>query len=645
MKPSIGAHAQTPYRPDIDGLRTIAVMAVVLHHLWPGLLPGGFIGVDVFFVISGYLITSQIQREIKLGEFSLKQFYKRRINRIVPALLTVVCISVLVGLLVLSPTDLNRMLASAVLALVGFSNIYFWREYGNYFASDTAEAILLHTWSLGVEEQYYAVWPLLLILLSRLPSRAAIAAVWVLIAGSTVGSQYASTLFASASYYLLPTRFFELTIGSVLALHVASRDTKPPAVTALAAMGSGLVLIAIALGWLDKTSTFPGFNALLPTLGAVALIYGGAHHANRLLSARPMVAIGRISYSLYLWHWPLIAYFNYIDQAISQATGGLILAAALLLSWLTWKYIEVPMRLSGAGKPFASILLARLLAPGLVLLAATVLVARHDGWSTRFDPAVARLENSSAQRPEAMRNRCHVPTALYQRELDANCRLGAKKTELDGLLIGDSYANHFSGTIDVMASAEDLAFADYTMNGCPPILSDPALSTDPQRHRCALRNENALALIESRRFAYVALAANWPIEETTGALLEATIHRIQRTGARVVVLMSNATIPKGAVCPVRHMMQGVDPSCAAPRVPRPMYWQSLVQRLPEVRFIDPDTVICGTHLCHPMLNGILLYRDSGHLNDVGARLIGQELITRGTSLTGRQHANHRANAG
>lgn len=637
--------AQAAYRPDIDGLRTIAVMAVVLHHLWPGSLPGGFVGVDIFFVISGYLITAQIQREILLGEFSLKQFYKRRINRIVPALLTVVSASALVGLLMLSPADLNRMLASAVLALAGFSNIYFWREYGNYFATDTAEAILLHTWSLGVEEQYYAVWPLLLMLLSRLPSRAVIAAVWVLIVGATIGSQYASTLFASASYYLLPTRFFELAIGGVLALHAASRSPKPPAAAALAAMGGGLALIGFALVWLDKHATFPGFNALLPTLGTAALIYGGAHHANWLLSARPMVAIGRISYSLYLWHWPLIAYANYADQPMGPLTGGLILAVALLLSWLTWRYIEVPMRVSGAGKPFASILLARLLVPGLALLGAAVLVARYDGWSARFDPAVARLEHTRAQRPEAQRSRCHVPTALYQRDLDASCRLGTQKPEVDGLLIGDSYANHFTGTVDVMANAEGLAFADYTMNGCPPILSDPALATDPHQRRCALRNEKALALIESRRFAYVALAGNWLQEEATGAMLEATISRIQRTGAQVIVVLNNATIPKGAVCPVRRLMQGADPACATPRLPRPEYWQGLAQRLPAVRFIDPDTVICDPQRCHPMLEGILLYRDNGHLNDVGARLLGQALIKRGTGLTGSRPAQDRATAG
>ena len=201
------------YRPDIDGLRAIAVLSVLIHHLSEPFLPGGFVGVDIFFVISGFLITSQVHTEAREGTFSIRQFYKRRINRILPALLTVVAVSLAVGVLLLSPADLFLLARSAVYASLGLSNVFFWREYGNYFAGNAREAPLLHTWSLGIEEQFYVIWPLLVLLLVRTRPRLTVILVAVITVALIALSEVAAGMFASASYYLLPTRFFELMIG------------------------------------------------------------------------------------------------------------------------------------------------------------------------------------------------------------------------------------------------------------------------------------------------------------------------------------------------------------------------------------------------------------------------------------------------
>ena len=211
------------YRSDIDGLRAIAVISVLIHHINSDLIPGGYIGVDIFFVISGYLITSHIYHELNAGTFLSREFYKRRINKIVPALLTMVAFCMAIAPFLLSPTDFTRFAKSAFLSIAGLSNIFFWREYGNYFAQDASEAVLLHTWSLGVEEQFYVIWPLILLLLLRLAPNKLLVILTSLTIVAVGVSAYGADHFPKAAYYLLPTRFFELLIGGLLAVFVADR--------------------------------------------------------------------------------------------------------------------------------------------------------------------------------------------------------------------------------------------------------------------------------------------------------------------------------------------------------------------------------------------------------------------------------------
>ncbi|MDQ0606614.1 peptidoglycan/LPS O-acetylase OafA/YrhL [Variovorax sp. W1I1] len=291
------------YRPDIDGLRAIAVISVFINHLSASVLPGGFIGVDIFFVISGFLITSQIRKEICEDNFSIKQFYKRRINRIAPVLMLVLVVSLLVGVVLLSPSDLVRLGKSSIYSMIGLSNVFFWREYGSYFAGNAAEAPLLHTWSLGVEEQFYLIWPLLTLLLFKLSRRYVLAIFGILTIAAIAVSQMGVNIAASAAYYLLPTRFFELMIGGVLALLIVhvQPTTKLQSQISLVA---GFVLIIGSLALIGKSSPFPGIMAIWPCAGAALLIWAGSGRftSSRFLLSRPMVFIGLISYSLYLWH-------------------------------------------------------------------------------------------------------------------------------------------------------------------------------------------------------------------------------------------------------------------------------------------------------------------------------------------------------
>ena len=623
---------QGKYRSDIDGLRAVAVIAVFLHHLGSSLLPGGFVGVDIFFVISGFLITSQVFSEVKRNAFSLKGFYQRRINRIVPALVTVLLATVILGAFILSPVDLVRLNVSALLSLLGVSNVYIWVKYGNYFAADASEAPLLHTWSLGIEEQFYVIWPLFIVLLYRLAPRYVLPVLAIGVVAAVGVSEYATGVFATAAYYLLPTRFFELMLGGLLGIYLH----QPRVIGKLAAHGlalAGYLLIGFSLFALNANSTFPGFNALIPCLGAALLILAGSgDRHSRLLTSRPMVFIGLISYSLYLWHWPLIAYLNYLGIAIDLPVATLLIAASILLSWLSWRFVEVPFRRNGATWQFSRVFTRRFALPALGLAAVAALSLQFNGFPQRFGPGVSALEAMTLSKPSEIRSGCHVPNALYNTAPNDNCRLGAKKDGVDGIMIGDSFANHFTGMVDILARPNDIALMDYTMDSCPPIIGYTADMPPVYAAHCAKRNERVFSLIEQNHYRYVVLAAIWPKDSRARDLVEASIKRVVENSGQVIVILSNQHIEKAASCPIRRLMFNSKRSCAVPQSALAPYWADVQAKFPQVRFIDPNQVICPAGVCSPIIQGKLLYLDDSHLNEVGARFIGDTLLSRGFTL-------------
>ena len=341
------------YRPDVDGLRAVAVISVVAYHGFPTLLPGGFVGVDIFFVISGFLITGIILDDLVRGTFTFADFYSRRVRRIFPALIVVLFASFVAGLIFLLPDEfaqLGRHIASGALFV---SNVTLYREVG-YFDTSAELKPLLHLWSLAVEEQYYAVWPVLLVLLRGRLSRG-----WLLVVAIGLTSFALNVAYVqkqpSAVFYLPLTRFWELMIGGALAYGL--RRTGPSVLrrsafiaryeqglrNAVSAAGAAMLVIAFVV--IDVGKGFPGMLALLPTVGAALIVLAGpTAWVNRFLSLGVMVWIGVISYPLYLWHWPMLAFGRILTVRLLPTTTLALIALSVVLAWLTYRFVEVRFR-------------------------------------------------------------------------------------------------------------------------------------------------------------------------------------------------------------------------------------------------------------------------------------------------------------
>ena len=345
-----------PYSKPLDGIRAVAILAVLVFHVFPSYLPGGFTGVDVFFVLSGFLITSIILRDLREKRFSFREFYLRRIQRLMPNAVVTVLVVLALSSYILLPSMSRLVGRHALWTLTNLSNFFIWRNLGGYWGDAAEASPLMHTWSLAVEEQFYLVFPASLVLLARLQRDRV--TWWLLIAvGLSLGlCIYATPGHPEATFYLLPARFWELLLGAVL----ASWDTPPILSSRLfreAAGWIGLGLVLAGFFVIDGQSGFPGAIALLPTLGTVFLIISSVAKTaiSRVLSTPFMVVTGRLSYSLYLWHWPLIIFGRLVAVYLGEsAVAGALTGAAVsvAVAWLAYVAVEQPLRSRTAGRGF-----------------------------------------------------------------------------------------------------------------------------------------------------------------------------------------------------------------------------------------------------------------------------------------------------
>lgn len=656
--------AALPYRPDIDGLRAVAVLAVVLFHAKLGAISGGYVGVDIFFVISGYLITSIVVREIGEGTFSLADFYERRIRRIFPALFVVVFASLIAGWNILTPKDYTDLARSAMNTAIFTSNFAFNQTAG-YFAPAAEAQPLLHTWSLAVEEQFYVIAPLALWFLYRLTSgwRALIFAILGL--ASLAWSAYGVSNEWSSAFYLLPSRAWELMLGMALAMRLFPSVGSRGLANILG--GAGLAMIASAMLLFTDHTPFPGLAALLPCVGAAFVIHSATSVPTimqRLLSASPMVAVGKISYSLYLWHWPLLAYATYEwgDEFGTRERLALI-ALAFVLSALTWAFVEQPARKRRADVTQRRVFITGGAAIALCLIAGLSITQTH-GVVWRLSPAAQAF---AASVPIKIRAKTFCKKdAANETHAESYCYIGdMQKAETSFVLWGDSHALAAGGAFSNVAEALGRRGAFVVTGGCPPLLGLEAFPGN--RFTKCLGSASAVSkLLEQPSVRDVVIMARWALyAEGTGnagetnvsvrrfveadekrnrsefvRLLRETVAAIAATGRRVTLLASVPELPYNLPSAViKDMMHGRTRDYSISRATFESRQAGVrgvlaeLSTLPGVRVLYPDRILCDEKSCQTLENGAALYMDDDHLSPRGAEKLKsmlQEALTPAT---------------
>lgn len=489
------------YRADIDGLRAVAVLAVVLFHAGLG-VPGGFVGVDVFFVISGYLITGLIAGDLDRDAFSLVDFWNRRLRRIWPASLVVTVAVLAAGWLIMLPDDLRVTSADAIAQVAMLANVRFWRAT-DYFDPAVDLRPLVHTWSLAVEEQFYLVFPLLMLLLRRLGRRDRFSILAVLATSSLAASIVMIHRHPMAVFYLLPFRAWEMLLGAM----VASLPRASPAISAWSPMLSlgGLLAVVVPCVAYDRETSFPGAAALAPCLGAAAVIAAGDRTwVNRMLSVEPLRRVGLMSYSIYLWHWPVLAFARYcVDTTLPPLVTVAALVATTMLAAASYRWVETPFRRGWPARFPLRFALAVAMVSGAVVATASV-VRRLDGLPGRFTPEARRLFDF-----ESFSNEW-----AFEGDIKADVGRRLKTIGRPGedracfLLWGDSHAMCISPAIDALARGLELSGRAALGSGLIPLPSVERRS-GRGRHEWRVWQQGIMGWIRENRPKHVVVCARW----------------------------------------------------------------------------------------------------------------------------------------
>ncbi|MEO7917387.1 MAG: acyltransferase family protein [Dokdonella sp.] len=649
------------YRPDIDGLRALAVLAVVLFHFGIGPFGGGFVGVDVFFVISGYLITCIIQKEIDGANFTFAGFYERRMRRLFPALFAMMLVVLAAGTVFLLPSDLLKLGNSTLATLVFVSNVWFMRQSG-YFDASSALNPLLHTWSLAVEEQFYIGLPVLLLLIAKFSRRYL---KWILLASallSLLACLVVQPLQAKLTFFLPPFRAWELLIGAWMAVGGCAVIRLAPAREILAALAL-LVLIGSFI-WIPNGISFPGWIAMFPVLATASLLHLGRESGtriHRLLSWKPLAGIGVISYSWYLWHFPIIVLANYHNamQPLPAMPRVGLLVLSLIVSVASYRWIETPFRRrknTRAPNVTRSAVLVGVAVSSLVAFAA-VGVKQDRGWRSRVSNEVASMDG--ARMPIIPFKACDDKGP---QPANVSCVVGQLDSPHIALIWGDSHALAWAPGLDAYLAQESIKGVLAVNSGCAPLLG----LRNPKDPSCLQHNEAVIAWLQQHpvdRLYLIAAWASWSMPDEGYDLidldrergndrlfvpaLQRTIHRVQLLAKKIILIGPTPGAPDQL--PLRLALQLWKGTPA----PRPVavvvvnarnnwFWHgaSSLEKVDNLQTVDPTDWFCDNIECkYSFEDAKLLYRDGHHLSVAGALFaadhLGAEIATSRPAKNGK----------
>lgn len=647
-------HPGLAYRPDIDGLRGVAVALVVMYHAFPGWLPSGFIGVDIFFVISGYLITAIIGSGLASSRFRFPDFYSRRIRRIFPALMTMMAALLPLGWFLLLDEEYRQLGRHVAGGATFLSNLILWRESG-YFDGPAETKLLLHLWSLAVEEQFYLLWPALFFLGWRFGWKPVpfLGLLWL---ASFAGNIYLAGRHPGAAFYWPISRFWELLTGALLAVGPATaeplRHRHRQGLTL-----AGLILLAAGLLLINRERVFPGGWALMPTLGAALLIAAGPHGAfnRRVLGNRYLVQLGLISYPLYLWHWPALTLPRMLEgHTPDVGTRLLAVAGALLLAWLTYRLIEKPLRFNPGRWVTPALLAGMLLLYGLGIAVKNLPVP-----SLRPVHGVVRAGAAKCREPDIQRElgrqRCLDRPSL-SRHYAAACRREINPGKPFHIVVwGDSHAHAWGSLAAEIAAREGYHLTLVQHNGCPPLAGVRRADNHDPDSPCAATRATRELLGDILRLEpdVVVLAARWNLYAhgwiKNGALqtathfltradegradaasslaslqagLAETVGRLTAQRARVIVIKNPPGL-KGDAADLRREVQ----VSRAEHLQDSRVIDALLDHRQDIEVMDPARELCRDD-CRSEFAGRYLYDDDNHLNYCGVSLFRSELAAR-----------------
>lgn len=633
------------YRPDIDGLRAVAVLSVIFYHLNPALVPAGFVGVDIFFVISGYLISLQIFREIDSQRFSILEFYRRRVKRIAPAMLVVLAVTLFFAQFMLRPEDSEEVARSGFWSLLSLANAYFWlAEDGSYFAAPSDQQPLLHFWSLAVEEQFYLIWPIVLLLCGgRIRSALFAGSITVIGVLSFVLGQYYFSVDPSFVYYMLPARAGELLVGALAAWWTHRKG--PIAISGSANQGLaslGVALVVWSLIFISADNPFPGFAALVATMAVAALILSGdagTTWVSNVLTAPPVVWVGKVSYSAYLWHWPVLAFLRYAGVEISFPIGTLVFGLTFGAAWLSYAYIETPFRRTRQG---ALAVFSRMyFVPAAALSVIAVVSLKTDGYIFHryFPEYTSQLQQLRDSRQSAYRQDyvCQRRRVSSDDLDDPDCVLGPQDNPVSVVLWGDSNAAHYVGMIGAFSEAAGFRFRNIEVGACPP------MSPSIDRFASALQRRNCQSSVQLvwpflEKFKTVIISAYWTgYHERFDDFFdefENTVNLLTESGANVILLgKAPDFIEYDRLCHEKALrftamncdLKPIPLGTEIVTVNRKL--QLIAARRENVGYFDANEFLCPNGLCGLKdENGIVRYYDSYHLTADGSRQLGLSII-------------------
>ena len=636
------------YRAEIDGLRALAVVPVILFHAGFELFSGGFVGVDVFFVISGYLITTILIEDLENQRFSLVNFYERRARRILPALFFVILVCIPFAWMWMLPNQMKDFSQSLVAVSLFASNVLFWTESG-YFDAAAEEKPLLHTWSLAVEEQYYVLFPIFLFLAWRYGKNRVF---WMIVAMASISlllSEWGWRNKATANFYLAPTRAWELFAGSIAAFIVQKKGVQKNDMLALI----GLAAIIFSIFFYDETTPFPSVYALVPVLGVVLLVLYASKEtfAAKLLSTKVFVGIGLISYSAYLWHQPLFAFARM--RLLEHLSISLMVSLSVLsfaLAYMSWRFVEKPFR-QKTNVSRKSIFIFSLVGL-LFFIFIGYLGVTNKGYRDRFN--IADTVYTSLTRSERQ-HACFGKDIIQQ--TNWFCDIGSKAAQQDIFVFGDSHSLSFLPAIDDALTQINKGGLFVGTSGCTPFLGIHSLRSDQLENNCNELNKRVFNYVEENTVDTLILVARWTyytdggyegdnfsyigIQETdkrTRELsqlafehgLHETLSAYKEIGVNVIVIPQ---IPQQKLHPLdiysANSLNGR--SLTEGSVPRSQHLllQSYVASLFEregVTLFDFTDTLCDEFYCRVGTDNTSFYYDDDHLSLSGSSLLVNPLV-------------------